>query len=156
MAFAGEALTMVPGTLDHDLVKSAVASLSVGQLKDGTAIGVALATAANRLIELESESRVVVLLTDGDNNGGVISPEEAAAAASALGIRVYTIGVGLDGLAPVPVARTESGYEYEDIAVAVNDQLLAAIAEQTGGVYFRATAPEALGSATRARRVLVP
>lgn len=149
VAFAGEALTMVPGTLDHDLVKSAVASLSVGQLKDGTAIGVALATAANRLIELESESRVVVLLTDGDNNGGVISPEEAAAAASALGIRVYTIGVGLDGLAPVPVARTESGYEYEDIAVAVNDQLLAAIAEQTGGVYFRATAPEALSEIYR-------
>jgi len=149
VAFAGEALTMVPGTLDHDLVKSAVASLSVGQLKDGTAIGVALATAANRLIELESESRVVVLLTDGDNNGGVISPEEAAAAASALGIRVYTIGVGLDGLAPVPVARTESGYEYEDIAVAVNDRLLEAIAEQTGGVYFRATAPEALSEIYR-------
>ncbi len=144
VAFSGEALTIVPGTLDHALVKSAIAGLSVGQLTDGTALGVALATAANRVMELESESRVVVLLTDGDNNAGSISPEDAAAAAAALDIRVYTIGVGKEGLAPMPVARTATGFRYENVLVDVNDELLEAIAEATGGQYFRATDPDAL------------
>lgn len=199
VAFAGEALTMVPGTLDHGLVKNAVEGLNAGQLRDGTAIGVALATAANRLREMDSPARVVVLLTDGDNNSGAISPEEAAAAAAALGIRVHTIGVGREGVAPVPVARTAFGYQYANVRVTVNDALLESIARRTGGVYFRATESEALeeiyrrideletaplrevrteervgvqrellllalaallvelaGSATRARRVLVP
>ncbi len=149
VAFAGEALTMVPGTLDHELVRNAVENLSAGQLKDGTAIGVALATAANRLRVLEPESRVVVLLTDGDNNSGRIAPEEAAAAAAALGIRVYTIGVGRDGVAPVPVARTAFGYQYANVRVNVNDELLEAIARETGGLYFRATEPAALGEIYR-------
>ena len=149
VAFAGEALTIVPGTLDHVLVKSAVQGLAVGQLKDGTALGVALATAANRVMELESESRVVVLLTDGDNNAGSISPEEAAAAAAALDIRVYTIGVGREGFAPVPVARTASGFRYENMRVDVNDELLESVAEVTGGRYFRATDPEALSDIYR-------
>lgn len=149
VAFAGEALTMVPGTLDHALVKNAVERLTAGQLKDGTAIGVALATAANRLRELAPESRVVVLLTDGDNNSGSISPEQAAAAAAALGVRVYTIGVGRDGVAPVPVARTAFGYQYANVRVNVNDDLLEAIAERTGGLYFRATEPEALAQIYR-------
>lgn len=149
VAFAGEALTMVPGTLDHELVKGAVEGLAAGQLRDGTAIGVALATAANRLRELEPESRVVVLLTDGDNNSGSISPEDAAAAAAALGIRVYTIGVGRDGVAPVPVARTAFGYQYANVRVSVNDELLESIAGRTGGLYFRATDPEALAAIYR-------
>lgn len=149
VAFAGEALTMVPGTLDHALVNNTVENLSAGQLKDGTAIGVALATAANRLKELEAESRLVILLTDGDNNSGVISPEEAAAASSVLGIRVYTIGVGRDGVAPVPVARTAFGYQYANVRVNVNDELLESIARTTGGLYFRATDPAALGEIYR-------
>ncbi|MFQ5690212.1 MAG: VWA domain-containing protein [Gemmatimonadota bacterium] len=144
VAFSGEALTMVPGTLDHELVKGAVESLTAGQLRDGTAIGTALATAANRLRELAPESRIVVLLTDGDNNSGTILPEDAAAAAAALGIRVYTIGIGRDGVAPVPVARTAFGYQYANVRVHVNDELLDSIARATGGVYFRATEPEAL------------
>jgi len=144
VGFAGEALTMVPGTLDHAVVESAVERLEAGQLRDGTAIGVALATAANRLRDLEPESRIVVLLTDGDNNSGGISPEEATAAAASLGIRVYTIGVGKDGVAPVPVARTAFGYQYANIRVHVNDELLDAMATQTGGLYFRATDPEGL------------
>lgn len=144
VAFAGEALTMVPGTLDHAVVESAVERLEAGQLRDGTAIGVALATAANRLRDLEPESRIVVLLTDGDNNSGGISPEEATAAAASLGIRVYTIGVGKDGVAPVPVARTAFGYQYANIRVHVNDDLLEDMATQTGGLYFRATDPEGL------------
>ncbi len=144
VAFAGEALTMVPGTLDHAVVETAVERLEAGQLRDGTAIGVALATAANRLRDLEPESRIVVLLTDGDNNSGGVSPEEATAAAASLGIRVYTIGVGRDGVAPVPVARTAFGYQYANIRVHVNDELLEQMATQTGGLYFRATDPEGL------------
>jgi Ca-activated chloride channel family protein len=144
VAFAGEALTMVPGTLDHTVVETAVESLEAGQLRDGTAIGVALATAANRLRDLDSESRVVVLLTDGDNNSGSISPAEAAEAAATLGIRVYTIGVGRDGVAPVPVARTAFGYQYANVRVRVNDELLDQIASRTGGLYFRATEAEGL------------
>lgn len=144
VAFAGEALTMVPGTLDHAVVESAVERLEAGQLRDGTAIGVALATAANRLRDLEPESRIVVLLTDGDNNSGSISPEDAAAAAASLGIRVYTIGVGRDGVAPVPVARTAFGYQYANVRVHVNDELLEQVATATGGLYFRATDPEGL------------
>jgi Ca-activated chloride channel family protein len=135
---------MVPGTLDHTVVETAVESLEAGQLRDGTAIGVALATAANRLRDLDSESRVVVLLTDGDNNSGSISPAEAAEAAATLGIRVYTIGVGRDGVAPVPVARTAFGYQYANVRVRVNDELLDQIASRTGGLYFRATEAEGL------------
>ncbi len=144
VSFAGEALTMVPGTLDHAVVESAVERLEAGQLRDGTAIGVALATAANRLRDLEPESKIVVLLTDGDNNSGGISPEDAAAAAATLGIRVYTIGVGRDGVAPVPVARTAFGYQYANVRVHVNDELLDRVATRTGGLYFRATDPEGL------------
>ncbi|MFW6039600.1 MAG: vWA domain-containing protein [Gemmatimonadota bacterium] len=144
VAFAGEALTVVPGTLDHDVVLRAVENLNVGQLTDGTAIGTALATAVNRLRESADGSRVVVLLTDGDNNRGVIDPVSAASAAAALGIRVYTIGIGRDGVVPVPIGRTRFGYQYANMEVTVNDELLTRVAEQTGGVYFRATDPEAL------------
>ncbi len=144
IAFAGEALTVIPGTLDHDIVLHAIDNLNVGQLTDGTAIGTAIATAVNRLREATEGSRVVVLLTDGDNNRGEIDPLDAAAAAAALGIRVYTIGVGRDGVVPVPIGRTRFGYQYANMEVRVNDELLAAIAERTGGVYFRATDPEAL------------
>jgi Ca-activated chloride channel homolog len=144
IAFAGEALTVVPGTLDHDVVLRAVENLNVGQLTDGTAIGTALATAVNRLRETADGSRVVVLLTDGDNNRGVIDPVSAASAAAALGIRVYTIGIGRDGVVPVPIGRTRFGYQYANMEVTVNDELLTRVAEQTGGVYFRATDPEAL------------
>ena len=144
VAFAGEALTVVPGTLDHDVVLHAVENLNVGQLTDGTAIGTALATAVNRLRESTEGSRVVVLLTDGDNNRGQIDPLEAAAAAAAIGIRVYTIGIGRDGVVPVPIGRTRFGYQYANMEVRVNDELLSAVAERTGGAYFRATDPEAL------------
>ncbi len=144
VAFAGEALTVVPGTLDHELLLQAVGNLEVGQLDDGTAIGTALATAVNRLRSVQTPSRVVVLLTDGDNNRGNISPRQAAAAAVALGIRVYTIGVGRDGVAPVPIGRTRFGYQYAEMEVLVNDELLQDMATATGGLYFRATDPEAL------------
>jgi Ca-activated chloride channel family protein len=144
VAFAGEALTVRTGTLDHELLLQAVEGLGVGQLEDGTAIGTALATAVNRLGSVKEGSRVVVLLTDGDNNRGSIDPLDAAAAAAALGVRVYTIGVGRDGVAPVPIGRTRFGYQYANMPVQVNDELLEAMATRTGGLYFRATDPEAL------------
>lgn len=144
VAFAGEALTVVPGTLDHEIVLEAIQNLNVGQLEDGTAIGTALATATNRLRKAEGASRVVVLLTDGDNNRGSISPLAAASAAAALGVRVYTIGVGRKGVAPVPIGRTRFGYQYANMEVNVNDELLEAMARASGGLYFRATDPEAL------------
>jgi len=145
VAFAGEAFTIMPGTLDHELLLSAMDNLRVGQLEDGTAIGTALATAANRLRSLEGSSKVVVLLTDGDNNRGSISPLTAAAAAAALGIRVYTIGVGKKGMARVPIGRTAFGFQYANMRVNVNDELLDEVASTTGGLYFRATDPAALG-----------
>jgi len=86
----------------------------------------------------------VVLLTDGDNNRGSISPLAAASAAAALGVRVYTIGVGRKGVAPVPIGRTRFGYQYANMEVNVNDELLEAMARASGGLYFRATDPEAL------------
>lgn len=144
VAFAGEALTVVPGTLDHDLLLRAVDGLEVGQLEDGTAIGTALATAIHRLRAAREGSRVVVLLTDGDNNRGSIDPRQAAAAGSALGVRVHTIGVGTDGVAPVPIGRTRFGFQYANMPVQVNDELLSEVARTTGGLYFRATDPEGL------------
>lgn len=148
VAFAGEALTLVPGTLDHGVVREAVERMGPGQLRDGTAIGTAILTAANRLREMDIPSRVTVLLTDGENNAG-ISPEEAAVAVAAQGIRVHTIGVGQDGVAPIPIARTPYGYQYAQVRVHVNHELLEHIARTTGGEHFRATEPDALDAVYR-------
>jgi Ca-activated chloride channel family protein len=109
VAFSGEALTQVPLTTDYPVVMAAVDNLQPGQLEDGTAIGTAIATAANRLRDAPGNSRVVVLLTDGVNNRGSIDPRTAAQAASAFGVKIYTIGVGTEGMAPVPVAVACSG-----------------------------------------------
>jgi Ca-activated chloride channel family protein len=144
VAFAGEALTQVPLTVDHDVVRQAVENLQVGQLEDGTAIGTAIATAANRLRRAPGESKVVVLLTDGENNRGEIDPLTAAQASAAYGVRIYTIGVGSDGVAPVPVARGPFGYEYANMPVRIDEALLRRVAEATGGQYFRATNAQAL------------
>ncbi|HSB55690.1 MAG TPA: VWA domain-containing protein, partial [Gemmatimonadales bacterium] len=105
VAFSGEALTQVPITVDYPVLEQAVASLRIGMLEDGTAIGTGLATSVNRLREAPGKSKVILLLTDGENNRGTVDPRTAAAAASALGIRVYTIGVGTEGEAPVPTGR---------------------------------------------------
>src|ERR671915_2530587 len=105
VAFAGEALTQVPLTTDYPVVHAAIENLAPGQLEDGTAIGTAIATAANRLRDAPGRSRVLILLTDGVNNRGSIDPRTAAQAAAAFGIKIYTIGVGIRGMAPVPVGR---------------------------------------------------
>lgn len=144
VAFSGEALTQVPLTTDYPVVMAAVDNLQPGQLDDGTAIGTAIATAANRLRTAPGRSRVIVLLTDGVNNRGSIDPRTAAQAAAAFGVKVYAIGVGTEGMAPVPVGRGVFGLRYENRPVEIDDALLTEIATRTGGRYFRARDAEAL------------
>ncbi|MGH7664750.1 MAG: VWA domain-containing protein [Gemmatimonadaceae bacterium] len=144
VAFAGEALTQVPLTTDYPVVDAAVSNLSAGQLEDGTAIGTAIATAANRLRNAPGNSRVMVLLTDGENNRGAIDPRTAARAAAEFDIRIYTIGVGTEGMAPVPVGRGIFGLRYENRPVRIDEDLLRDVAEITDGRYFRARDAAAL------------
>jgi Ca-activated chloride channel family protein len=148
VAFSGEALTQVPLTTDYPVVLTALDNLQPGQLLDGTAIGTAIATAANRLRSATGRSRVIVLLTDGVNNRGTIDPRTAAQAAAAFGIKIYAIGVGTEGMAPVPVGRGVFGLRYENRPVEIDDALLAEVAEQTGGRYFRARDAQALARIT--------
>jgi Ca-activated chloride channel family protein len=135
VAFGEEAFTFVPLTLDHGTLLEVLDSLQIGIAgANGTAVGQAIAVGAKRLKELEAPSRVLILLTDGRNNAGRIQPMEAAQAAAALDIRLYTIGVG----APVGGMRRMLGAE------GVDEEGLQAIAELTGGRYFRATSTAAL------------
>lgn len=145
VAFAGEALTQVPISLDYDVVEQAISGLRIGALEDGTAIGSGLATAVNRLRRVEGKSKVILLLTDGENNRGRIDPRTASATAAAYGIRVYTIGVGSEGEAPIPTGRGVGGFRYEVLPVRIDEALLREIASQTGGKYFRAKDGEGLG-----------
>ncbi|HEX5831499.1 MAG TPA: VWA domain-containing protein, partial [Gemmatimonadaceae bacterium] len=144
VAFAGEALTQVPLTVDYPVVLAAVDHLQAGLLEDGTAIGTAIATSANRLRDAPGRSRVMVLLTDGENNRGAIDPRTAAQAANAFGIKIYTIGVGTEGMAPVPVGRGLFGLRYENRPVRIDEPLLREVAQSTGGRYFRARDAAAL------------
>lgn len=144
VAFAGEALTQVPVTLDYPVIEQAVMELKIGSLEDGTAIGSGLATAVNRLRRAPDKSKVILLLTDGENNKGLIDPRTAAATAAAYGIKVYTIGVGTIGEAPIPTGRGLGGFRYELLPVRIDEPLLKEIASQTGGRYFRAKDSEAL------------
>jgi Ca-activated chloride channel family protein len=145
VAFAGEALTQVPITVDYPVLEKAVANLRIGMLEDGTAIGTGLATAVNRLRQAPGKSKVILLLTDGVNNRGTVDPRTAAAAAAALGIKVYAIGVGTEGEAPVPTGRGLSGFRYEMLPVEIDEALMRDIAATTGGRYFRAKDSDALG-----------
>ena len=144
VAFAGEALTQVPVTLDYAVVVQAIEGLRIWSLADGTAIGSGLATAVNRLRRAPGKSKVVLLLTDGENNRGRIDPRTAAATAEAYGIKVYTIGVGTDGEARIPTGRGIGGLRYEVLQVNIDEDLLREIAGKTGGKYFRARDSEAL------------
>ncbi len=146
VAFAAEALTQVPLTVDYPVLLAAVDNLEAGQLEDGTAIGTAIATAANRLRTAPGKSRVIILLTDGVNNRGAIDPRTAAQAAAAVGVKIYTIGVGSEGMAPVPVGRGLMGLRYEYRPVEIDEALLRDIARTTGGRYFRAVDAAALQS----------
>ena len=136
--FAGESFTQCPLTTDHAVLTNLFQDVTTGMLEDGTAIGMGLATAVNRIRDSKAKSKVIILLTDGVNNMGAISPEKAAELAQTFGIRVYTIGVGTHGTAQVPV-QTALGVRMQDMEVRIDEPLLQSIADMTGGKYFRAT-----------------
>jgi N-terminal double-transmembrane domain len=135
--FAGESFTQAPLTTDHGVLLNLLHSIRPGMIEDGTAIGLGLANAVNRLKDSQSKSRIVILLTDGSNNRGQIAPMTAAELAKSYGIRVYTIGVGTRGTAPAPV-MTPFGERIQNIAVDIDEKTLTEIAAITGGQYFRA------------------
>jgi Ca-activated chloride channel family protein len=143
--FSGEAYTQCPLTIDHSVLKSLLLEVEPDFLPEGTAIGLGLATAVNRLRESKSASKVVILITDGENNVGNVSPLTAAEIAQLYGIRVYTIGVGTRGVAYSPVYRYPNGqFAFDYAEVRIDEGLLKQIASMTGGQYFRATNNEAL------------
>ncbi|MDF1696329.1 MAG: VWA domain-containing protein [Saprospiraceae bacterium] len=143
--FAGEAFTQCPLTTDQSILKDFLESIAVGTLADGTAIGMGLATAVNRLKDSESKSKIVILLTDGVNNTGYIDPETASEIAEEYDVKVYTIGVGSEGNAMTPVNRRSNGqYVFRMARVQIDEALLKEISKNTGGRYFRATDREDL------------
>lgn len=139
VVFAGESFTQCPLTTDHSVILNLFNDVKSGMLEDGTAIGMGLATSIKRLKDSEAISKVVILLTDGDNNSGSIAPGTAAEIAKEFGIRVYTIGVGTKGMAPMPYQGPFGRTQYQDVEVKINEELLTRIADMTGGQYFRAT-----------------
>lgn len=144
VVFAAQAITQCPLTLDHAILTELVDHVDFGMLEDGTAVGVALATACNRLKDSEAKSRIVVLLTDGRNNMGLISPITAAEVAKSLDIKVYTIGVGTRGPVPVPVDDPVFGRRLVPMEMKLDEETLQQIAQLTEGEYFRATDTEEL------------
>lgn len=145
VVFAGQALTRCPLTLDYGLLLQILDGITITRRHDGTAIGMGLATAVNRLRDAPGRSRVIVLLTDGRNNSGEVDPLTAARLARTLGVRVHTIGVGTTGAAPVPVDDPVFGRRYVFQQVDIDEGTLRAIATETGGRYFRAMDANALG-----------
>jgi Ca-activated chloride channel family protein len=138
VVFAGESFTQCPLTTDRATLINLMKEVQTDIIEDGTAIGNGLATAIARMKDSDAKSRVVILLTDGVNNRGEISPQMAAEIAKTYGVRVYTIGVGKEGMAPYPV-MTPWGVEVRNMKVEIDEKLLSEIAESTGGRYFRAT-----------------
>ena len=140
VVYAGESYTKTPVTTDKGIILSSLAELTYGQVEDGTAIGMGLATAVNRLKEIKAKSRVIILLTDGVNNTGVIDPLIAAELAAEYGIKVYTVGIGTNGMALSPYALNPDGsIMYRMLQVEIDESLMKKIAQITHGRYFRAT-----------------
>lgn len=140
VVYSGESFTKTPITSDKSIVLNALRQVNYGVLEDGTAIGMGLATAVNRLKESKAKSKVIILLTDGVNNAGFIEPQTAAGLAIEFGIKVYTIGIGTNGMALTPVAYNMDGsFKYGLRDVEIDEDLLKNIAKETGGKYFRAT-----------------
>lgn len=141
--FSSEAFTMCPLTSDHAVLKNLFKDVKMGMIEDGTAIGDGLATAVNHLRSSQAVSKVIILLTDGVNNMGSLDPLSAAEIAKLYGIRIYTVGVGTNGMAPYPV-QTPFGIQYQNIKVEIDEELLKKVAQLTDGQYFRATNNAAL------------
>ncbi len=144
VVFAADAFTQAPLTLDYDVVTTLLGELEVGIIDDGTAIGMGLATAVKRLQGSDADSKVIILLTDGRNNRGEIDPVTAAQLAQALGVRIYAIGAGTQGVARVPVDDPVFGRRYAQMEVDIDEETLQETASLTGGRYFRATDRESL------------
>ncbi len=146
--FAGESYTRVPLTLDYNVLLESLGNVNTENIKQGTAIGVALANAVARLKESTAKNRILILLTDGESNTGTIDPDTATEIAKGYGIKVYTIGIGRDGEAKMPVYITDPFgrrvKQYQAIHSSVNLDLLQRIANETGGKAFRATDSDAL------------
>jgi Ca-activated chloride channel family protein len=139
VAFSAEAFTQCPLTTDRRVVQGFIEALEVGRLEDGTAIGMGLATAVNRLKDSPSRSKIVILLTDGENNAGYISPMQAAELAATLGIRVYTVGIGTEGVVMSPAQRAPDGsYFFAPRQMEFDTELLRQIAQATQGRFYRA------------------
>ncbi|MCB9034246.1 MAG: VWA domain-containing protein [Chitinophagales bacterium] len=139
VVFAGESFTQCPITIDHQILLNLFKDIKNGMVEDGTAIGMGLATAVARLKESKSKTKIVILMTDGVNNTGYIDPESAIKIAKSFNIRVYTIGIGKNGTAPYPVVDQNGNTYFQNMPVEIDTKLLQRIANQTGGVYFRAT-----------------
>jgi Ca-activated chloride channel family protein len=141
VVFASQAYIATPLTLDHDFLLQDLDRLKIGDIDENrTAIGSALSTAVNRLREVQSKSKIVILMTDGQNNSGKIAPLTAAEAAQTLGVTVYTIGVGMRGQAPMPAGRNPFTGEtvYQMVPVDIDEDTLQQIATRTAGKYYRA------------------
>lgn len=147
VVYASEAYTKTPVTSDKPLILEAIKSIKFDNvLQDGTGIGMGLTTAVNRLKDSKAKSKVIILLTDGVNNSGFIEPETASEIARQYGIKVYTIGIGTNGMAEFPYAITQNGqFLYRMMPVEIDQELMKSIARKTGGKYFRATSNSRLG-----------
>ncbi|MDG1717107.1 MAG: VWA domain-containing protein [Saprospiraceae bacterium] len=147
VVFAGDSFTQTPLTTDHNILKDFLANIECGMLDDGTAIGMGLATATNRLKGSKSKSKVIILLTDGVNNAGYIKPLTAAEIAEEYDMKIYTIGIGTTGAALTPVNRRNDGkFVFGMSKVNIDEKLLSEISKMTGGRYFRATDEAMLNS----------
>jgi len=138
VVFARQSFTQCPLTLDYEVLTGLLKDVQVGLIKDGTAIGLAMATAINRLRDSEAKSKVVILITDGANNAGNLDPLTAAELAKTFNVKFYTIGVGKDGLVPFPIEDPLFGKRYVQARVDMDEPTLEKIATMTGGKYFRA------------------
>ena len=139
VTFAMKSFTVCPPTLDYRLLKQLLDEVEMGVIEDGTAIGMGIATAINRLKDSQAKSKIIILLTDGQNNAGEIDPVTAADLAVTYGIKIYTIGAGTRGTAPYPVQDPIFGRRYQNIQVNIDEEMLTRVAELTGGRYYRAT-----------------
>lgn len=142
--FAAKSFTQCPVTLDHRVLREFLDEVEVGMIDDGTAIGLGLATAVNRLKDSRVDSKIIILLTDGLNNDSTLEPETAAELATTLGIRVYTVAIGREGVAPYPVDDPIFGRRTRTMETKIDEELLKRIAAMTGGEMFRAVDPRAL------------
>lgn len=139
LAFAARPYVASPLTLDHDWLLQRLEQVKIGTVEDGTAIGSAIAASTNRLRNEQSKSRIIIILTDGMNNAGKISPELASEAAKAMGVRIYTVGVGTRGKAPIPVTDAFGRRQLAMTQVDIDEDSLKKIADESGGKYYRAT-----------------